>query len=231
MLRRSPAFAFCSVILSVTPARGAESWLDPDAADAATASASPDALVSGRTSPADGERRSPLRARPEQRLEGGVALGVASEFWSHGAVGTGPRLEVAIGLGRGLAVVLGEAARFSFGPSGAPAMMAFDLQTGLGFGAPFQTRTGVGVVLLVGAERLSTSTTIEGLMTWSVTGSLGPRASLAVGPIDLWLGADVLVRSSTLEIEGRDPLGVPTLTGQLSLGGFLPAFANPRSSR
>ena len=60
---------------------------------------------------------------------------------------------------------------FRSGPRSA-LMMAFDLQTGLAWGAPYQTRTGFGVVLFAGAERLSTSTTIEAISTWSAIGSL-----------------------------------------------------------
>lgn len=220
MVLRPFVTAWVGVLLVATPAAAAESWLDPDAADAATAAAEPE-----RVTPS---RRGVRRERP---LAGGLTLGVASEVWSPSTLGTGPQFEVGVALGRRLALVFGESARFSFDPSAALQMMAFDLQTGLALGAPFQIRTGFGVVLLVGAERLSSSTTIEAIMTWSAIGSLGVRASVEVGPLDLWMGADAMARTSTIEIGGSDPVRVPSFTGLLSAGCFLPAFAMGPTSR
>jgi len=163
-------------------------------------------------------------------LEGGVGLSTLTEFWSGSAgVGLGPRLDVAVKIGPRLALVVSEGARFGVG-SGEGEIMAFDLQLGVAFGAPYLARTGVGVVFLAGAERLAAaagSFNQEGLWAWSATASLGGRASLALGPINAWAGIDGMLRSTTLETGGQDPAVIPTATVSLSLGCFLPALAGP----
>src|SRR5438128_1927365 len=140
------------------------------------------------------------RPRAEARgLEGGVTLGMATESFSSSIFGTGPRLDVGVGVAPDVAVVVGESARFALYPSGHLRVMAFDLQAGVAYGAPYLARTGFGVVFLAGAERLSTSTGVEALMTWAATASLGLRGSVAIGPVDAWIGLDGMARSSTIE--------------------------------
>jgi hypothetical protein len=107
-------------------------------------------------------------------------------------------------------------------------MMTFDLQAGLAYGAPYQIRTGFGVMMLFGAERIAASRDIngyQGLWTWAATASLGGRASLATGPLDAWIGVDGMLRSETIETGAPSPASVPMLSAILSIGCFLPAFA------
>jgi hypothetical protein len=165
-------------------------------------------------------------ARRERRLEGGVTFAFTTETWSRQMYGYGPRFDVGLGAGNGLAVVVGESARFSFA-SDELRMMSFGVQTGVAYGAPYQTRTGFGAVALVGAERLSTSTTEEALVAWGVTGSAGVRASVAVGPLDLWAGFDGVARSASIRVGRPEPYGVGALSMILSVGCFFPALSKP----
>ena len=163
----------------------------------------------------------------EPNLQGGVTFGFATETWSRSMFGYGPRFDVGLGVGRKFAVVIGESARFAFSSSEALRMMSFDLQAGVAWGAPYQTRTGFGAVALVGAERLSTSTTVEAMVEWGVTGSIGVRGSFALGPIDVWAGLDGAVRSNSMRTGRPDPYGVGTFTTIVSVGCFFPALSGP----
>jgi hypothetical protein len=188
---------------------------------------------SSETPPDDASFRTSETPAPTERsssmdLEGGVGLALLTEFWSGDySPGVGPRLDVGVGLGRKLSFVISEGARFAAG-SGSGNMMTFDLQAGIAYGAPYQTRTGFGVMMLFGAERLASSRDIggyQGLWTWAATASLGARASLATGPLDAWIGVDGMLRSDTIETGQPRPASVPTLSAILSIGCFLPAFA------
>jgi hypothetical protein len=166
------------------------------------------------------------RVRSAHDLEGGVSLAIAGEIWS-GSVPIGPRLDVGLSLGRGLALVVSEGARFAAGTATSSEAMVFDLQSGLAYGAPFQTRTGFGVALLGGAERLSISSgrfSDGGMWIWTATASLGLRGSVSLGAFDIWAGVDGIVRSATAESGGPAPRSIPSTSFQFSLGGFLPAF-------
>jgi len=166
--------------------------------------------------------QSPIE-RPGIDLEGGVGLAILSEFWSGAySAGVGPRLDVGVGVGRKLAIVISEGARFAVG-AGSGQMIAFDLQAGVAYGAPYQIRNGLGVVALVGAERLAASGS-GGLWVWSATASLGARASIATGPLDAWFGVDGMLRSDTIETGTPKSSAVPLLSAILSVGCFLPAF-------
>jgi hypothetical protein len=161
-------------------------------------------------------------------LEGGVGLALLTEFWSGAyAAGVGPRLDVGVGIGRKLSIVISEGARFAVG-DGSGQMMTFDLQAGIAWGAPYQLRTGLGVMLLLGAERIAASRDASGyggIWTWAATASLGLRGSLETGPLDTWIGVDGMLRSETIQTGEPKASGVPTLSAILSIGCFLPAFA------
>jgi hypothetical protein len=182
--------------------------------------------------PADrGEMASPDEASAkrstERDLEGGVGLAAATEFWPD-TVLMGPRLDVGLAIGKRLAFVIGESARFGLGSGDHGQVMLFDLQAGIAFGAPYHARTALGLVLLVGPERVAVSSSgagAGGLWSWSASASLGIRASLPLGPVDAWLGVDGIVRSKTIETGGPSGISVPAVSGLLSIGGFLPAFA------
>jgi hypothetical protein len=167
------------------------------------------------------------KALRERRLEGGVTFAFSTETWSRSMYGYGPRFDVGLGVGNQLAVVVGESARFSFGSSESLRMMSFGVQTGVAYGAPYQTRTGFGAAILVGAERLSTSTTEEALVAWGVTGSVGVRGSVTVGPVDVWVGFDGVARSETIRVGRPDPYGVGALSMLISMGCFFPALTGP----
>ncbi len=177
------------------------------------------------------ERPAP-RSSGEKDLEGGVGFATGVELWS-GSVLVGPRLDVGLGMTRGFAFVIGESARFGVGSPDLGQVMVFDLQAGLAFGAPYQARTAVGVVALVGAERLAISSgrfAEGGVWTWSATASLGVRGSVALGPIDGWVGAEGILRSATLGTDGPNGISIPALSGLICVGGFLPAFSRAPSA-
>jgi len=216
MAARSIAPAAISFALWATPAFGAESWLDPDAADAATAAA-------------DRVPLAPLHRKRDRRFEGGLAFGASTEAWGQGAYATGPRLDAGLTLGNAWAFIVGEAARFGVGSSPSRGIMAFDLHSGLAYGAPYGARSGLGVAVFVGAERMASSANLGAITLWSATASIGLRASIEVAPTELWIGVDALVRSGAFETGSPDPIRVPTLTGVLSFGCFLPALGRGAS--
>ena len=145
-----------------------------------------------------------------------------TEFWS-GSLGVGPQLEVGVGPEGPLALVVGEGARFGVGPSEAGTMMLFNLQVGAAYGTPFKHGTGLGLVLLGGTERIAATANSGASWLWTVTGTLGLRASVDTGPFLLLLGAESTLRSASFEISGVEQTAIPTLSGILSLGCFFPA--------
>jgi hypothetical protein len=151
-------------------------------------------------------------------LDGGVVVSSLVEWWN-GSVGVGPRFEVGVRFGRQFAFVLAEGARF--GVESSSRALSLDLQGGLSYGAPYATRTGLGVVLLGGAERVAATSAAGGWFAWRATGSLGLRASGAAGSVDVWAGPEIIVRSGATETGGAT---VPQLSGMLSVGCLFPAF-------
>jgi hypothetical protein len=61
---------------------------------------------------------------------------------------------------------------------------------------------------------------------WSATASLGLRGSIALGPIDAWVGVDGIARSATIETGQPGQVAIPRVSALVSFGGFLPAIAN-----
>jgi hypothetical protein len=207
-------------------AAGASGGEGPAGAEDASPTKPP---TSADTPPEEASLRAP--PAPLERsgidLEGGVGLALLSEFWTGAySAGVGPRLDVGVGVGRKLAIVISEGARFAVGSGSSGQMMAFDLQAGLSYGAPYQIRSGFGAVFFVGAERLAAGA----LWVWSATASLGARASIATGPLDAWFGIDGMLRSDTIETGQPRAAAVPHLSAILSIGCFLPAFAGGVSS-
>jgi hypothetical protein len=151
-------------------------------------------------------------------LEGGVVVSTLTEWWD-GSMGIGPRFEVGVRFGQNLALVLAEGARFGVGSSSET--LALDLQGGVAFGAPYTTRTGLGFVLLGGAERVASNSAGAGWYAWRATGSLGLRFSGAVGSVDLWSGPEIIVRSGATEMVETS---IPQVSGIFSVGCLFPAF-------
>jgi hypothetical protein len=170
---------------------------------------------------------SSLSAMKQQALEGGVVVSTLAEVWD-GSLGVGPRFEVGLRIGGPLAFVLTEGARFGVGSSSRT--LAFDLQWGLAYGAPYARRTGLGLVLLGGAERVAATTAVGGWFAWRATGSVGLRASSAVGSVDLWMGPELIVRSGRTETLTSTDSTVPQLSGMLSVGCLFPAFGVQRDA-
>jgi hypothetical protein len=178
----------------------------------------------------EAERAAP-RPSSERELEGGVGLGTAVELSE--SVLAGPRLDVGVATGKGFAFVIGEGARFGFGSPDLGRVMVFDLQAGVAFGAPYQSRSSFGAVMLVGAERLAVAAgrfAEGGVWMWSGTLTLGVRGTVDLGPFDAWLGIEGLVRSATIQTEGPNGVSIPAVTALVSAGGFLPAFSRSSSS-
>jgi hypothetical protein len=162
-------------------------------------------------------------------LEGGVGLALLSEIWSGTYTGAvGPRLDVGVGIGRKFAIVISEGARFGIG-GGSGYVMVFDLHAGVAYGAPYQMRTGFGIMAQVGAERLAATAAgtgdFSGIWVWAATATLGVRGSLAAGPLDIWLGVDGLARSQTITTGKPNTAEIPEVSAVFSVGCFLPAFA------
>jgi hypothetical protein len=180
----------------------------------------------GRVAPPEPERAAP-KPSSERELEGGVGFATSVEVWSD-AMLVGPRIDVGVAMGKGLAFVIGEGARFGFGSPDLGQVMVFDLQAGVGYGAPYQGRSPFGVLALLGAERLAISSgrfAEGGVWTWTATATLGARGNLDLGPVDVWLGVEGMLRSATIQTDGASGVAIPDLAGIVSLGGFLPAFS------
>jgi hypothetical protein len=178
--------------------------------------------------PAPREERKVVVAEDKHGTEGGVGLATVAQFWSgSSAIGFGPRFDVSVGPPGKFAVLIGEDALFGTGSNGSGGVM-FDFQLGAAYGAPFKTRTGLGVIGLIGAERVSASNdnASNGLSMWSFTGTIGARASLPSQSANFWLGADVLFRSGSFESGPPSPVSVGNASFVLSLGCFFPAFAH-----
>jgi hypothetical protein len=89
-------------------------------------------------------------------------------------------------------------------------------------------RSGFGGVVLVGAERIAAANVRSdsgGLWEWNATLDLGARGSFKVAGVNVWLGADLLIRSSGFDVGGSTPVSIPTTSFMLSAGGFVPAFS------
>jgi hypothetical protein len=160
--------------------------------------------------------------------EGGVGVSTVAQFWSgSSAVGFGPRLDVAVGPAGKFALLLSEDALFGTGSEGSGAVM-FDFQLGASYGAPYKTRTGLGVIAMIGAERVSASNdnAANGQSMWAFTGNLGARGSVPFQSANLWLGADLLLRSDDFQTGEPSPVTIKNASFVLSLGCFFPAFAH-----
>jgi hypothetical protein len=182
--------------------------------------------------PEEPEARAEPSPSRRSRTEGGVGFALASELWS-GASAMGPRLDVAIAPPGPVSILIGEGMLFGLGSSGSSQVTMFDLQAGAALGAPFNGRRGFGSVLLLGAERISASNAasdVSGLWEWTFLVNLGLRASVKVQSTNLWLGADVALRSDDFKTGGSSPVSVPAASFLLSAGCFFPALvrSSPR---
>jgi len=159
--------------------------------------------------------------------EGGIGVATVAQFWSGtSSFGFGPRLDVSVGPPGNFAVLISEQALFGTGVEGSGIVM-FDFQFGGAYGAPFKSRTGFGAIAMLGAERVSSShdNASNGLYMWAFTGNLGARGSVPWASTNVWLGADVLIRSSDFHTGGPSPVSIPSASFVLSLGCFFPAFS------
>jgi hypothetical protein len=205
----------------------------PAAAEpASTSAADADGAAGTKASELPGANQVPIS---RGLLEGGVGIGTTTERWSGASpLGVGLRLDVGVGFGDQFALVIGQSVRIALPVPPAGQITVYDLQLGIAVGAPYRARTGLGLVLLGGAERLSVSNSnfgSAGFWLWAVAGSLGARASLQAGAIDLWLGADIVVRTEPLEVKKPSVAGVPGVSGALSIGCFFPAFSRDSASQ
>jgi hypothetical protein len=188
----------------------------------------------------DGPPRPDLEVPPADRVvpdatksdrkkgtEGGIGAGLSSAFWGTSATGIGPRLDVAVGPAGPIAFLLAESALFGTGAASSSQITAFDFQAGVAFGSPYKVRSGFGGVVLVGAERIAAANARSdgnGLWEWMATFDVGARGSFKLNAVNLWLGLDLLIRTSDFEVGGSTPVSIPTTSFMLSAGGFLPAF-------
>jgi hypothetical protein len=185
----------------------------------------PDLEVPPRDAP-----RQPDTEKSERKkgTEGGIGLGMTTAFWGTSATGIGPRLDVSVGPPGPVAFLLAESALFGTGSASSSQITVFDFQGGVAFGAPYKVRSGFGGVVLVGAERIAAANVRSdsgGLWEWNATLDLGARGSFKVAGVNVWLGADLLIRSSGFDVGGSTPVSIPTTSFMLSAGGFVPAFS------
>jgi hypothetical protein len=175
----------------------------------------------------------PEKSERKKGTEGGIGLGLASAFWGSSATGIGPKLDVAVGPPGLVAFLLSEGALFGTGSETSSQITMFDFQAGVAFGAPYKVRSGVGGVALLGAERIAAANAradSSSMWEWTATFDVGLRGSLKLSGINVWVGADTMIRSSTFDVGGSTPLSIPTTTFMLSAGGFVPAFARGSST-
>jgi hypothetical protein len=183
--------------------------------------------------PTEAARVEPEKVERKRTSEGGIGIGFATAFFDASSVGVGPRLDVGIGPPGPFALLLSEAALFGAGSSTSSQITMFEFQAGVGYGAPFKQETGVGAVLLVGAERIAAANArsdIGGLWEWTGTIDFGGRASLKLKSFNAWIGADLLFRTNDFDVGGPTPISIPTNMFFLSVGGFVPAFSAPSGS-
>jgi hypothetical protein len=160
--------------------------------------------------------------------EGGIGLGLTTAFWGSSATGFGPRLDVGVGPPGPIAFLLAEGALFGTGSATSSQITVFDFQAGAAFGAPYKERSGFGGVALLGAERIAAANVrsdSSGMWAWNATFDIGARGSFKAAGVNVWLGADLLIRSSSFEVGGSTPVTIPTTSLMLSAGGFVPAFS------
>jgi hypothetical protein len=176
--------------------------------------------------PAPTEPSAPRSPVPRE-FAGGIGLAACSEPWPDGSgVSLGPRLDVALHVGGPLAALASESVRFAVAPGGGPSTSLVDVQAGVAWGAPFASRRAVGFVLLVGLERFAASSSDDALRSadvWTAAASLGARASVRAGPLELWLGLDAIARATQAETPEPVRARLPRFGGALSVGFFYPA--------
>jgi hypothetical protein len=214
-----------------------ESRISYDRYNAPVASAQPVPDVPPRPDLEEPPREQPSQpdtAKSDRKkgTEGGIGAGMSTEFWGSSAVGIGPRLDVAVGPPGVLAFLLSESALFGTGAASSSQITMFDFQAGVAFGAPYKVRSGFGGLVLVGAERIAAANSRSdsgSLWEWNATLDLGARGSFKLNAVNMWLGADLMLRSSGFDVGGSTPVSIPSTSFMLSAGGFVPAFA-PGSS-
>ncbi|MBN1611974.1 MAG: hypothetical protein JW940_35410 [Polyangiaceae bacterium] len=164
-----------------------------------------------------------LRERSAERVRpwaiGGLGLGLTLEPLSTPLdFGIGPRLDVALGAGR-VALVASEALRLTVGPE--PDAKLLDAQAGVGYGAPFAYGEHWGAMIVVGLQWLVLPTRDQTLQTHVV--GLALRSATELGPTNLWLGLDGLLRTSPPRSDDGTPVVLPPASLLLCIGGFFVA--------
>jgi hypothetical protein len=170
---------------------------------------------------------SPASAHPPPSAAGGLGLAAVSEPTPHaGHVSLGPRLDIALPIRGPFSAVASEAVKFGLDPGGGPSTSLVDVQVGVAWGAPTAPRRPLGFVLLVGLERFAASPADDKLRSadvWTATASLGARAAVRAGPLELWLGLDGVARATTPETPDPVRASLPRVGAAVSLGFFYPA--------
>jgi hypothetical protein len=81
-------------------------------------------------------------------------------------------------------------------------------------------------VVLAGLERFAASPADDKLRSadmWTASASVGVRAALRTGPLELWLGLDGIARATTPETPDPVAARLPRVGAAVSLGFFYPA--------
>src|SRR5262249_17492928 len=107
----------------------------PPGLETPDSNASGDASPEGATGPSDGDegkaaaekKKSAVIVGPRAPLEGGVSVATTTEFWS-ATIGVGLRVEVGVGIGDHLAVVVGQAVRVGVPAPAAGEITVYDIQ-------------------------------------------------------------------------------------------------------
>jgi hypothetical protein len=204
----------------------------PAGADTARKSAQVDA-PRGRPTPLPARTRRGTRSeRPDGSAErrrraravrpwaiGGLGLGLTFEpLPAPLDFGIGPRLDVALGAGR-VALVATEALRLAVGPE--PDAKLLDAQAGLGYGAPFASGEHWGAAVLVGLQWLVLPGRDQTLRTHTL--GLDLRSGTELGPTNVWLGLDGVLRTSPERSEDGRRIALGSTSVVLCVGGFFVA--------
>ena len=130
----------------------------------------------------------------------------------------GPRLDVALGAGR-VALVASEALRLAVGPE--PGAKLLDARAGVGYGAPFASGAHWGAIAQVGLQWLVLPGRDQTLQTHTL--GLAVRSATELGPTNVWLGLDGMLRTSPQRSENGTLIALSSASLVLCVGGFFVA--------
>jgi hypothetical protein len=172
------------------------------------------------------------RARQASEVPGGVGVGVSAELFPIALFALGPRLDVGLGSG-GFVLFISEGLRDVLGAE--HDALLFDVQLGLGYGAPFVPQSRIGFMASGGFEwfsavpsggrRNSRQTDMSVILTGGV------RSRWRLQAVALWVGLDVKGRLAPQRLLSPIDLMLPHASALLSVGGILLVAGSDKEPR